>query len=50
MDFQNKEIMNIILNNLDIIGQGSQGICYHNKKTKEVRESGKNTPLMLCSL
>lgn len=36
MEFQNKEIMNIILNNLDIIGQGSQGVCYHNKKTKEV--------------
>lgn len=36
MEFQTKEIMEIILNNLEVIGQGSQGICYHNQKTNEV--------------
>lgn len=36
MEFQNKEIMKIILNNLPVIGEGSQGICYYNEKTKEV--------------
>lgn len=36
MEFQNKEIMKIILNNLKSIGQGAQGICYHNEKTNEV--------------
>ena len=32
MEFKNKKVMQIILNNLPIIGQGSQGICYYNKK------------------
>ena len=32
MEFKNKKVMQIILNNLSIIGQGSQGICYYNKK------------------
>lgn len=36
MEFQNKEIMKIILNNLPSIGQGAQGICYYNKKINEV--------------
>lgn len=36
MKFRNKEVMDIILNNLEEIGRGSQGICYLNKKTNEV--------------